>query len=121
MLVIDKEQLVRQEQSKIEAFKNGIIDQLRPLFGELLDGIDEQTLVWCIDSGVDNAWQYGITTEWDIRRYLECAVVYGWGFDKNPDMAWVCSVLNDWSLDGKQKMDKIEQVLLPLRIVAVAS
>jgi hypothetical protein len=47
--------------------------------------------------------------EWDIRRYLECSVLYGWDFDQNPETKWAGDILNDPSMDAREKMDKIEQ------------
>jgi hypothetical protein len=69
--------------------------------------MDDEELQALIHYGVEKAKGYGVTRESDVRRFVECLVVHGRGFDEAPETAWAGTILRDEALDGTQKMDRI--------------
>jgi hypothetical protein len=109
MLVIRKEQMEVFKKAEIEYFENRMLKHLRSVFPIQTKIINDDELLKLIQVGINNSQKYGIKMEWDIRRYLECSVLYGWDFDENQKTKWATEILSDQSIDGKIKMDKIEQ------------
>ena len=109
MLIIRPEQIEIFKQVEIKKFENRMLKHLRAVFPVQTKTSNDDELLKLIQVGIDHSLKYGITMEWDIRRYLECSVLYGWDFDQNPETKWAIDILNDSSLDAREKMDKIEK------------
>lgn len=58
-----------------------------------------------VHAGIDEARPRGITKRFDLRRYLEHRIGHGDGF---ASLSWVAPVLDDASLDGSAKMDRLD-------------
>lgn len=109
MLVIRKEQMDVFQKEEIRNFENRMLKHLRSVFPIQTRIIKDDELLKLIQAGINNSRKYDIKMEWDIRRYLECSVLYGWDFDKNPKTKWATEILNDKTIDARKKMDKIEE------------
>ena len=109
MLKIRPEQMEIFKQIEIKNFENRMVKHLRSTFPSQTKMSNDDKLLELIRVGIDRSLKYGITMEWDIRRYLECSVLYGWDFDESPKTKWATDILNDPNLDAREKMDKIEQ------------
>jgi len=109
MLTISNAQKEVFKQNAKDIFKNNVFRHLRSVFPKETIVISDEKLADLINCGIEKSQKYDITMEWDIRRYLECCIIYGWNFDTDPNYQWASSILNDNDIDGKTKMDKIEQ------------
>lgn len=109
MLVIREEQMEVFKKVAIENFENRMFKHLRTVFSIQTMTLNDYELLKLIQVGIYNSKKYGMKMEWDIRRYLECSVLYGWDFDENPKTKWARKILNDQSINAREKMDKIEQ------------
>jgi len=109
MLTIRKEQMDAFSQAMLKQFENQMVIHLNSNFPNETKEISEGELRTFIQEGIEQAEQYQITLEDDVRRYLEFIVMYGQNFDTNPDTAWTCEILHTKELDGTAKMDLIDE------------
>jgi hypothetical protein len=110
MLSIRPEQVAVLEQYMMKQFEERMRVHLRRIFPKDIKTISEKALQNQIERCTAKAiHQYKITTEGDVQRYLESAVLYGWNFDTQPETHWAGEILGREDLDGEAKMDKIEQ------------
>ena len=110
MLMIKNKQMEVFKQHAKDIFKKNVFNHLRSVFPEETLLVSDEKLEYLINIGIINSQKYEISMEWDIRRYLECCILYGWNFDTDPNYQWAINILNDKDFDGKTKMDKIEQI-----------
>ncbi|MFP2907947.1 hypothetical protein ACLESD_23430 [Pyxidicoccus sp. 3LFB2] len=92
-----------------EQFMEQMATHLREVFPEETQPWSEERLLKHVTEAAERASQYGVVLEGDVQRYLECAVLYGWDFDRAPGSAWARAILEDSSLDGVAKMDALEE------------
>jgi len=85
-------------------YQRRMIAHLRSRFPSRLGNTSDERLIAVIDAGTNNAKGYGITLEYDLRRYLEYVVQYGPDFDKL-DWAWPTLLPPG---DGTEKMDNLD-------------
>ena len=105
---------IRQAQMRVlgdrmrRDFERRMVEHLRTRFDKELRELDEPALRAFVRDGIESARQYGVTSEDDVRRYLECMAQHGAHFDAAPATAWAGRILRTEGLDGSQKMDRIE-------------
>ncbi len=109
MFVIREEQMDAFSQAEIEKFENRMVLHLQSVFPDQTKNTPNPDLLNMIQLGIEKSTEYNITTEGDVRRYLECSILYGWDFDTKPETYWAGEILRDDDLDGETKMDMIEQ------------
>lgn len=112
MLKIRKTQMDSLSEAMLKQFEDRMVIHLRSACPEQTHDIPEPELRVTIRQGIDSAAQYNITSEVDIRRYLECVVVYGPDFDTNPKTAWAGHILNNKQLSGTEKMNRVDEYAL---------
>ena len=62
-----------------------------------------------IDLGLGRARNFGIDTEYDARRFIECLITYGEDFGFEGNSPWAQEILNDSMMGGSEKMDRINE------------
>src|SRR5262245_44870316 len=109
MLKIRKTQMDSLSETMLRQFEDRMVTHLRSACPEQTRDTPESQLRGTIRQGIDSAAQYEITSEVDIRRYLECVVVYGPDFAASPKTAWAGPILNNKELSGTEKMNRVDE------------
>jgi hypothetical protein len=91
-------------------FEDKMVIHLRAAFAEEAEGREEEELRQFIRRGIDKAFAYEITIEYDVSRFIEYMFCYGEDFDRNKNLEWVQPVLNSEKLAGTEKMDAIDKL-----------
>jgi hypothetical protein len=112
MLRIRKTQMDSLSEAMLKQFEDRMVLHLRSACPEQTRDMSEPELRVTIRQGIDSAAQYNITSEVDIRRYLECVLVYSPDFDTNPKTAWASHILNNKQLSGTEKMNQVDEYAL---------
>jgi hypothetical protein len=112
MLKIRKAQVEALSQAMLRQFEDRMVTHLRAACPEQTQDVSEPELRATIRLGVESAAKYEVTDEVDVRRYLECLVLYGPDFDANPRTPWAGQILNDKELTGTEKMNRIDDYVL---------
>lgn len=107
MLKIRKEQMAVFQEFMRTQFEDQMVRHLRSRFGEELIATSEQDLRTMIRAGTDKAARYEVTTEDDVRCYLEFMVTLGSDFDTNPACSWAGDILREEHYNGTAKMDRL--------------
>jgi hypothetical protein len=68
-------------------------------------GLQEKHLEMFVREQIAKARQHGIESGLDLKTYIQCAAVYGRGFDRDPRLPWATSVLGRSDLTPKDKVD----------------
>lgn len=109
MLVIREEQMSALSQAMLKQFEDRMVVHLSSDFPTETREISEGELRILIQEGIEQAEQYQIILEDDVRRYLEFMVMYGQNFDTSSNTAWAGKILHTKELDGTAKMDLIDE------------
>jgi hypothetical protein len=89
-----------------ENFENDVIIQLRTLWLQKCKNMGETLLRRLIQEGIKAAKSYHITNERNVAIYIGFMFVRGSAFDKEPQIPWVTTILNDDSIkDQTTKID----------------
>jgi hypothetical protein len=68
-----------------------------------------------VREGIRRAAGYQITSERDVKRFIELLIGLGSDFDTRADAGWAQSILRDKTLSGHARMELIHQQL-PARL-----
>ncbi len=104
MLVIRSEQMQVFEQYMLKSFVQRMIAVFKAR-----TPYTEKELRPLIEAGIDEAFGFGIQSEQEVERYLECVVQFGRGFQST---RWAGPILRDRSLPETPKMDRIQWFVL---------
>lgn len=110
MLTIRPEQMEALRAAQIAAFAERMREHLRSTFPGRLREFTDPALRQLINMEIPRALRYGLLMEWDIRRFLELRVLWGRDFEMFPLMREAMLILEDSTLAGREKMDRIEQL-----------
>jgi len=107
MLTIRSEQMAAFSDYMLASFTRRLRDHLRSRFPAGTAAMSDEALEVAIVVGMDRAKGYGVTSENDIRRFMECAFLYNPHFDTDPATAWAGDILRRDDLSGSAKTDLI--------------
>lgn len=107
MLVMRKIQMEAFGKYMAEEFENSMAEHLRAAFPAQVAALSEPELRGLVHNGTARAQSYDVQMRPDIRRYLECMVIYGADFDTSNRTGWAGRILRARSLSGTEKMDMI--------------
>ncbi len=105
MLVIRKEQMEVFRAHFFEQFVGRVSAHLREAFSTQCGKMDENGLRQIIREGIARAGQYGVTSEFDVWRYVDLMFFYGRNFDAAFPVA--ISILEDQDLNGNEKVNRL--------------
>jgi hypothetical protein len=91
----------------VQEFENRMVAHLRAAYPLESGILSEADLRNSIRNGLAKAQRYGIDSETDVRRYLECMMLWGRDFDTDGQRPWAARILGAASLAGREKMDAI--------------
>lgn len=106
---IRQEQLDALSTDRMDAFVTRMVAHLRddlPTHREAR-GLKEEDLEPLVRQGMAKAERYGITSEDGIEQYLDCMLVLGLDFDRDPHHAWAGEILRNKELTTPQKTDAL--------------
>ncbi len=90
-------------------FEDNMIVHLRKAFKEQTEPMSDDDLRRLVQEGMVRAEKYKVENKDDVRRYLDCMMIYGNDFDTNPKTHWAGQILRTPSLTGAKKMDAVEE------------
>ena len=105
-----KEQLGAISRAQQEQFAERMVGHLWVEFHDecLRQGFrQEQDVRPFVDRGIAAAKGYGLATEGGARQYLDCMIVLGPGFDKDPAYHWAREILTDPGRDASRKSESL--------------
>jgi len=108
MLTIRKEQLAVFGPLGKNAFENRMIAHLKNVFPDKSEVLGEPKLRETIQYGTQRAAAYRIISERDVCKYIDLMILYGRDFDKDPNLPWAQSVLQNQAL--RNPTSKIERL-----------
>ncbi len=79
-------------------FEDRMVAHLNKCFpSECRERGDPEVRAW-IRYGIERASAYGITAQRDVCKYIDLMFVFGRDFDRDPNLPWAASILNDRAL-----------------------
>lgn len=99
MLTIRWEQMAAFRASAIKHFEDRVVVHLYKCFPNQCRSFGEKDLREIIQHGIGRAAKYGIIAERDVCKYIDFMVVFGRDFDRDANLPWASSVLNDPALN----------------------
>jgi hypothetical protein len=93
----------------IRQFELRMVKHLRVRFPQETHDVSDEKIHERVRQGIDNANAYGIEYENDIRSFLEYSMIYGPNMDDNPEAAWIGEILRMENLDGRTKINLLDE------------
>lgn len=110
MLTIRKEQMAVFREPAINDYVKRTVVHLNERFREQCEALGEAKVRETVKYGVQRSASYGVTTEGDVRRYIDLMLMFGPDFDQDPELPWAASILNNKALiNPTTKVDRIYQ------------
>ena len=108
MLTITKEQMAVFRGPAIEDYVKRTVAHLNERFPDKCKEMDEPKLNDLVKYGIQRSASYGISTEADVRRYIELMFIFGSDFDQDPELSWASSILNNKAIPNPTtKMNRL--------------
>jgi hypothetical protein len=95
MLTIRKEQMAVFGPVGKKAFEDRMLVHLKKVFPEQSESLGEPKLRETIQYGTQRAAAYKIISERDVCKYIDLIIFYGRDFDKDHNLAWAQSILQN--------------------------
>jgi hypothetical protein len=109
MLVIRQQQMEVLGKYMQKQFEDRLAAHLRTRFPQQTKEMAESAIHALIAGGIEKARRYGISSEDDVRRYVEYMARYGQDFDTDRKTVWARRFLRDKDLDGTSKLNKMDE------------
>jgi hypothetical protein len=109
MIRLRREQIEAFGQERIETFVRRTVRRLSEDFPNEIDAQDlgGSKLEAAVRQGIATAQRYGIDRERDIAYFIDCMLLLGLKFDRDPRYPWASEVLGKTGLSGTEKVDLI--------------
>jgi hypothetical protein len=108
MLTLRKEQLAAFGPLGKKVFEDRVLTHLNKIFPEQTKSLAEPKLRETIQYGTQRAASYRITSERDVCKYIDLMLLYGRDFDKDPNLPWAQSVLQNRAInDPTSKIERL--------------
>jgi hypothetical protein len=108
MLTIRKEQMAAFGPIGLKAFEERVVMHLKKIFPGQSESLGEPKLRETIQYGTQRAAAYRITSERDVCKYIDLMILYGPDFDKDPNLPWVQSILQNGAIrNPATKIDRL--------------
>jgi hypothetical protein len=98
MLTIREEQMAVFRELAINDYVKRTVVHLNETFPEKCEALGEEKVRETVQYGVQRSASYGITTEGDVRRYIDFMIRFGPDFDQDPELPWAASILNNQAI-----------------------
>ena len=112
MLSMRKEQMKAFSEYMRKSFEDRMVKHIAQTFpAEYEEMLDPETgdkpVRELVREGVERASRYEVTSERNVAMFIELMVDLSRDFDKRPQTAWTCEILEDPELPEDGKMDAI--------------
>jgi hypothetical protein len=109
VLTIRAEQMEVFSTYMLQQFELRMAAYLREAFADATAKLTDEALQAHVHSGVLKAEGFEITTEGDIRRFLEHVTLRGLDIERNRQTPWVAEALKDPTLTGTEKVNRLDE------------
>ena len=105
--------VVRREQADIltgvavEQMEDNIAEHLVTCWPDETRGMTDDDLLRWVRYGVERGRPYDIVTEYDVARYLDLMFFLQADFEDNTYFPWAREILEDPTLSGRVKVDRL--------------
>jgi hypothetical protein len=108
MLTIRKEQIAVFGPLGKKVFEDRMLTHLKKVFPEQSESLGEPKLRETVQYGTQRAAAYGIVSECDVCKYIDLMILYGRDFDKDLNLRWAQSILENKGLrNPSAKIDRL--------------
>jgi len=91
-----------------KAFEDRVVDHLKRASPQQCSALGDEKLRVTIYYGSQRATDYRIVAERDVCKYIDLIVLYGRDFDKDPNLPWAQSVLQNQAIKNpSRKVDRL--------------
>ena len=90
-----------------EQFEVRMYKYLAKTFPDNVKGLPEQAIRESIQAGVERAAAYGISSEYDVARFVDLMYRVSSDFDSHPEIPWVRATLMSSVMTTRAKMDVV--------------
>lgn len=105
MLTIRNEQVAVLGKAHEERFRRQAAEYLRKVVPEVCSAMTGQHVLESVNHAVAMCKFHGFAREVDVLRYLNLMYVFGFGFDRDPEIPWAARILNDRSKSPRARLD----------------
>lgn len=99
MLMIRQGQLDALTRERQAALRRWLVDHLRVHFAGELTGWSEARIGALVEAGIARALSHGATRGVTIAKFVHLMVLFGAGFDVDPDLPWAAAILREPSIE----------------------
>jgi hypothetical protein len=109
MLKLRKEHLAAFEAHVVNLFISRAISHVKGVWPAECEEMGEAVVNEMIRNAIQRATALGLSTEYDLVRYLDLSFVLAKDFETSPLAAWTRPILTDRSLAPRMKLDRLYQ------------
>ncbi len=110
-MIIRRNQMNQFSQYMVKSFEDRMVTHLRKFFPEKVEALGEEAVRSKIQSGIERADGYLVTREVDVARLIDLKFALAPDFDELEEMSWAREILEDHSISGQDKMDRVYEEL----------
>lgn len=107
MLVIRQDQLDSLEQPAVGQFVAELATHCRAFSPQLCSTLDDDQLYLAIRGGLTRAEAHGLTLRGPVRLYVDMMLLFGSGFDRDPQHIWAQDILRRRELDQMTRAERL--------------
>ena len=108
MLTIRKEQIAVFGPLGKKAFEDRLVTHIKKVFPQESQSLGEPQVRETIQYGTQRAAAHRIVSERDVCKYIDLMLVYGRDFDKDSNLPWAQSILQNQAI--RNPSSKIERL-----------
>jgi hypothetical protein len=109
MLKLRKEHLDAFEVQAIALFANRVLAHIKSVWPEQSAELTDPVLRSTIQTAIQRAATLGLTTEYDVARFVNLSFILAADFETNPLSIWTRPFITDKTLAPVAKLDRIYQ------------
>lgn len=110
-MIVRKGQMSAFEEQMRKGFEDRMVVHLNKFFPEKTRRMKEEELRASIREGVEKADGYFVTREVDVARFIDLKFALAPDFDELEEMSWAREILDDHSISGQDKIERIYEEL----------
>jgi hypothetical protein len=117
VIVIDERNFEQFERAAFERFLSDMRAHIERCFPEQFLALERETLDELLRHGLARARAHGFSGERDVCKFIDLMLVFGRGFDRDPQFPWASEILvGRWPIDPSARIDRLgEEALAALR------
>jgi hypothetical protein len=109
MLKLRKEHLDAFEAQVVNLFIGRVITHVKALWPADCAQLGDPAVKDLVRSGIQRAASLGLTSEYDMVRFIDLSFILVKDFETNPLSGWTRAILADRKLDPSSRIDKLYQ------------